>query len=109
LYAVIAQPQPNAIPQPLERKRNQLVVAQMVSVPNNVRAGFVYTQHHEGAFLLGQRVRIEESTDEFSHRSEVARVARKLDFLLFHQTQKAEHMPLTQLRNRKLGGQPEQP
>ncbi len=53
LFAVIAQPHPNATAQPLEGKRNQLIVAQMVGVPNNVGAGFVYSQHHEGPFLLG--------------------------------------------------------
>ena len=109
LFAVIAQPHPNTIPQAFEGKRNQLVVAQMIGVPNNVRAGFVYTQHHERPFLLGERVRIEKTTHEFSHRSDIARVAGELDFLFFHQTRKPEPRPMTQFRNRELGGQVEQP
>jgi len=37
-------------------------------------------------------------------------VARKLDFLFFHQAMRRLNiMRLIQVRNRKLGGQPEQP
>src|ERR1700686_1556793 len=58
LFAVIAQPHPNATVQALERKRNQLIVPQMIGVANNVRARLVYSQHHERAFLLGKRIRV---------------------------------------------------
>ena len=34
-------------------------------------------------------------------------MAGELDFLFFHQTRKAEHTPMIEVRNRKLGGQPE--
>ena len=109
LLAVIAQPHPNAIAQSLERKRDQLIVPQMIGVPNNVGAGFVYPQHHERAFLLGKRVCVEKSAHEFSHQSEIARVAGELDFLFFHQARRRLNIcRLIQVRNRKLGGQPEQ-
>src|SRR5687767_6126645 len=43
LLAVIAQAQPDAMAQSFHRKRDQLIVAQMISVPNNIGAGLVYS------------------------------------------------------------------
>src|SRR5687768_18563090 len=80
LLAVIAEAQPDAMAQPFHRERDQLIVAQMISVPNNVRASLVYSQDHEHALFFGERIRGQELEDEFPHRSEIAGVAGEFDF-----------------------------
>jgi hypothetical protein len=112
LFPVIAQPHSDAMAGAFERKTDELVVPQMIRVPNNIRAGLVYSQDHEHAFTLRERIPVQERPDERSHRREVPGVARKFDFLLFHQPgwkQNAERMRRSiQVLNRKRGGQPAQ-
>ena len=84
MFTVISDAHPNTVPKAFQGERNQLILPQMIGVPNNVRARFVYPEHHEHSFLFGQRKRLEKAPDELSHQSEIAGMARELDFLFLH-------------------------
>src|ERR1041385_3111737 len=85
LLPVIAQSQTDAALGSFKREADELIVPPMVGVPNNIRAGFVYSQHHEHPLAFGKRVRVQECADQLAHRREIARMAGKFDLLFFHQ------------------------
>src|SRR5256714_15023196 len=49
LHAIIAKSHPHTIVSDLEREGDQLIVSQLVSVSNDIRARFIHTQHHQSA------------------------------------------------------------
>ena len=85
LLPVIAQAQPDAALGSFQREADELIVPEMIGVPNNIRARFVYSQHHEHPFPFGKRIRLQEFSDQLPHRRQVAGVAGKFDLLFFHQ------------------------
>jgi hypothetical protein len=85
VFAIIPQPHPDALAQSLKREHDQLIVTQMISVPDNIGAGFIDAEHYQDAFLLGKRIGLEELANEFAHERKVGGVTAELD-LLFHRT-----------------------
>src|SRR3954451_6618977 len=87
LLAIIAEAHPDATRHLFQSKRDELVVPQVIRVPNNVGAGFVYSEDHEKALTLGEGIRLQERPDELAHGREIASVAGKLHLLTFlHRT-----------------------
>src|SRR6266581_4402958 len=83
LFPVIAQSHPHTAVQSLEGKRDELIVAEVIGVPNNVGASFIDTEYHQGAFPVGKRVGLEKTAHEIAHQSQIGGVAGELD-LFFH-------------------------
>src|SRR5204862_1268453 len=71
LFSVVAQAQTNAITFLLERERNKLVVAQVVSVPNDVGASLVHPEDHEISLALGEGERLEKTPHAGAEQGEV--------------------------------------
>jgi hypothetical protein len=62
----------------------QIDVAQLVGVPDNIGARFIHTQHHQGAIALGNWQIIQKTSHEIAHQAEISRMTGKLDLALFH-------------------------
>ena len=67
-----------------EGKGDQLIVAQLIGVPDDIGAGFVHPQHHQSAIALGDRRVIQKTSHEIAHQREISRMTGKLDLALFH-------------------------
>ena len=68
LFSVIAQAHTNTVVLALERKRDQLVVLQVIGVPNDIGAGFVHAEHHESS-LVGKRTGIQKPAHKLRIRA----------------------------------------
>ena len=84
LCSVIAQPQTDAGAQRLDPQRHWLIVAQIIGVPDYIRAGLIDAEHHERALFLGKRMRVEKSAHERAHQGEIRRVAGELELSFLH-------------------------
>src|SRR5436853_371069 len=67
LIAVIAQSHSHTGGQRLDRERDRLIVAQIVSVTNHVRASFIDPEHHECSLLFRERM----AGEKFSHEIQI--------------------------------------
>jgi len=74
LFPVVAQPQADAITFHLERERNKLVIAQMVSVTNDVGAGLIYAKDHESPLTFGEGERLEKTPHTGAEQGEITGV-----------------------------------
>src|ERR1700736_407028 len=84
LLSVVAQPHSNAVAQAFHRQGDWLVVAQFVSVTNDVGAGFIDAEHDEHAFLFGKGIVVEKFSHMLAHQSEIGRMAAELELPFLH-------------------------
>src|SRR6202140_1149544 len=84
LLTVIAQTHANTFAQAFHRQGNELVVAQLISMANDVGAGFIDPEHHQHPLFFGERISVEKGSYETAHQGEISGVAAELDLLFFH-------------------------
>src|ERR1700757_4699637 len=79
LFAVVPQPHANAFAQSFHSQRDQLIVAQTVSVSDNVRACFVDAEHHQQPLSFGEWIAIEKIPHAVAQQSKVRGMTAELD------------------------------
>src|ERR1700746_3094228 len=84
ILAVIAQPHSHTSTQRLDRERDRLIVAQIVSVTNDVRASFIDPEHHQRSLFFRERMAGQKFAHEVAHQREVRGVAGELELSSFH-------------------------
>jgi hypothetical protein len=101
--AVIAQSHSDARPQTFHRQDDQLIIAQLISMTNDVSAGLIHAENHQHPLFLAKRVRIQEFAHLIPHQDQIAGMAAELDLLFLHRVrEKAEHrFDLVQVRTRE--------
>src|SRR4029077_16033818 len=103
LLTVIAQTHTNTFAQAFDRQGNELVVAQLISMANDVGAGFIDPEHHQHPLFFGERISVEKGSYETAHQGEISGVAAELDLLFFHRARRTEQtLASNQVWNNKL-------
>src|SRR6266446_5392871 len=84
LLTVIAQTHSNTFAQAFHRQGDELIVAQLISMANDVGAGFIDSEDHQHSLFFGERISVEKVSHETAHQGEISGVAAELDLLFFH-------------------------
>jgi hypothetical protein len=104
LFAPIAHAHPHAFSQSFHAQRNDLIVAQTVSVTNNVRACFVHAENHQEPFFFRERITIEKLAYTVAQQGKIGSITAEFDFLPldWHVKNVSRFRNLIQLPNSKL-------
>src|SRR4051812_37141496 len=82
--SVIAQSHPYTIPQTFHRKHNQLIVTQIIRIPDDVSTCFIHSEDNQHSLSLGQRIAIEEFPNMIPHQDQVPSMTTELDSFPLH-------------------------
>ena len=82
LHAEVAQPKDDGVRVLIADEHDELIRLLLVSVADDVRAGFIEAEHDEVLFHFAEIQRAQELAHEVAHEAEICGMAGKFDFAL---------------------------